>query len=95
MLARTLKGKADKKLYLFDSFRGLPKVDEHRDQWFSEHDFSIESVQGIRNMLAEFYSIIDIRQRSCPCWCLNCTRSILMTGIRMRASLEAENSVTL
>ena len=66
MLARTLKGKADKKLYLFDSFRGLPKVDEHRDQWFSERDFSVESVQGIRNVLAEFDSIVDIRQGWIP-----------------------------
>jgi hypothetical protein len=36
LLARILKTSANKRLYLFDSFQGLPKIDQEKDQWFSE-----------------------------------------------------------
>ena len=37
LLARALSDDANnRRLYLFDSFKGLPKVNENIDPWFSE-----------------------------------------------------------
>ena len=59
LLARVLESTADKRLYLFDSFRGLPSID--KDPWFSDGQYSAESVEAIRELLKNFQSMIDIR----------------------------------
>jgi O-methyltransferase len=61
LLARVLRNDAYKKLYLFDSFRGLPKVDRERDPWFSEGQYSAESVEAVEEVLRDFRSRIDVR----------------------------------
>ena len=61
LLARILKETADKTLYLFDSFQGLPKLNEEKDQWFVEGQYSAESIESVKSLLNDFRSIIDIR----------------------------------
>jgi O-methyltransferase len=61
LLARILKNENHKKLYLFDSFQGLPKINGVKDQWFSEGDYAAKSVEGVEELLGDFRNIIDIR----------------------------------
>lgn len=61
MLARVLHSAKQKKLYLFDSFQGLPKVDPEEDPWFHEGQYSAESVEIVRQVLRDFSDILDIR----------------------------------
>jgi O-methyltransferase len=61
MLARIIKNSGNKKLYLFDSFQGLPKVDREKDQWFCEGEFRVESVAAVEELLSDFLTQIDIR----------------------------------
>jgi hypothetical protein len=61
LLARTLKNTANKKLYLFDSFRGLPRLDREKDPWFCEGQYRAESVEEVKALLSDFQSIVDIR----------------------------------
>jgi O-methyltransferase len=61
LLARVLKNTDNKRLYLFDSFQGLPKPDEEKDRWFSEGEFSVGSVEAVEHLLSDFRSMIDIR----------------------------------
>ena len=61
LLARVLGNEANKRLYLFDSFRGLPKVDREKDPWFSEGQYCAESVEAVEELLRDFLSKIDIR----------------------------------
>ena len=60
MLARILSGAYEKKLYLFDSFKGLPNVDQERDPWFHQGQYSAESVEAVENVLREFGDRIEI-----------------------------------
>jgi O-methyltransferase len=60
MLARVLRN-CKKKLYLFDSFQGMPKIDQEKDPWFSEGEFRVESVDMVRDLLSDFLPLIDIR----------------------------------
>jgi O-methyltransferase len=64
LLARILDGNK-RKLYLFDSFKGLPKVNQEKDQWFDEGEFSA-SVESVRQLLNPFTSFIDIREGWIP-----------------------------
>ena len=66
LLARVLKSKADKKLYLFDSFQGLPKSSEQKDQWFHEGQFSDVSVEAVEQLLSDFRSMVEIRRGWIP-----------------------------
>jgi O-methyltransferase len=59
--ARILKNGDDKKLYLFDSFQGLPKINEAKDRWFSEGDYATRSLEAVEELLGEFRDAIDIR----------------------------------
>jgi O-methyltransferase len=62
LLARVLRRKEDqKKLYLFDSFQGLPKVNEEKDQWFTAGQYSADSVEAVEKLLRDFRRMIDIR----------------------------------
>jgi O-methyltransferase len=65
LLSRILK-KQKTKLYLFDSFEGLPKVDQEKDKWFNEGEFSAGSVECVRELLSPFLNFIDIRQGWIP-----------------------------
>jgi O-methyltransferase len=60
MLARILKNITGKKLYLFDSFQGLPKVDQEKDRWFFEGEYR-ECVEAVEGLLSDFRTQIDIR----------------------------------
>ena len=61
LLARILGNEVNKRLYLFDSFQGLPKMDQEKDPWFSEGQYCAESVEAVEELLSDFRSIIDIR----------------------------------
>jgi O-methyltransferase len=61
LLARVLKNADGKRLYLFDSFEGLPKPSLERDPWFREGQYRAESVEAVRDLLSDFRSMIDIR----------------------------------
>lgn len=61
MLARVLKSQNSKILHLFDSFQGLPKIDQKKDPWFHEGQYSAKSVEGVKDVLRDFCSVIDIR----------------------------------
>lgn len=64
LLCRVLKNagiRASKKLYLFDSFKGLPKINTEKDQWFSQGQFDGVSVETVEKLLSDFQDIIDIR----------------------------------
>lgn len=61
LLARILGNDVNKKLYLFDSFKGLPKVDQEKDPWFSEGQYCAESVEAVEELLSDFRRMIDIR----------------------------------
>jgi O-methyltransferase len=65
LLARILRNK-NKDLYLFDSFKGLPKEDETKDKWYHEGDFAIDSLEDVKLLLQEFSSFIYIRQGWIP-----------------------------
>jgi hypothetical protein len=61
LLARTLGTSASKKLYLFDSFEGLPKVNGEKDSWFSEGQYRANSIGAVKAVLSDFRNMIDIR----------------------------------
>lgn len=61
LLARVLQNRANKRLYLFDSFKGLPKMDQERDPWFSEGQYCAESIEAVEDLLRDFQRMIDIR----------------------------------
>ena len=61
LLARLLGDDANRRLYLFDSFKGLPKVNEKIDPWFSEGQYAAESVEAVEQLLTDFRSRVDIR----------------------------------
>lgn len=66
LLARVLKHVTDKRLYLFDSFEGLPQIDPNRDPWFCAGEFAPESVEAVEKVLSDFRSIVDIRRGWIP-----------------------------
>ena len=61
LLARVLQNMPDKRLYLFDSFQGLPKVTEGKDQWFHEGQFSGTGVEAVKQLLSDFRGTTEIR----------------------------------
>jgi O-methyltransferase len=61
LLARVLQNRPDKRLYLFDSFQGLPKITEGKDQWFREGQFSGARVDAVEELLTDFRSTTEIR----------------------------------
>ena len=61
LLARILGNRTQKKLYLFDSFQGLPKLSGEKDQWFFEGQYAAESLEKVEGLLSEFRKIIDVR----------------------------------
>jgi O-methyltransferase len=60
LLCRVTAGRR-KRLYLFDSFEGLPALDPHKDEWFEEGQFTIETVDSVRHLLRDFGDVTDIR----------------------------------
>jgi O-methyltransferase len=61
LLGRVLGANGGKRLYLFDSFQGLPKMDQEKDPWFTEGQYSAESVEAVEELLRDFRSKIDVR----------------------------------
>jgi O-methyltransferase len=60
LLSRVLKD-TNKMLYLFDSFKGLPKVNPEEKQWFSEGQYASTSTEAVEELLSDYRSMIDIR----------------------------------
>jgi O-methyltransferase len=60
MLARVLRPVNEKKLRLFDSFQGLPKVDQETDPWFHQGQYSAKSVQVVEKVLGDFADRVEI-----------------------------------
>jgi O-methyltransferase len=61
LLSRVLKG-TGKRLYLFDSFKGLPAVEpQHDNPFWQEGQFAIDSAEPVRSLLREFGDHVDIR----------------------------------
>lgn len=65
MLCRTLAN-AGKRLYLFDSFTGLPKGHPEVDRWFREGQFAVDSVESVKGLLTDYQSIVEIRKGWIP-----------------------------
>jgi O-methyltransferase len=65
LLARALGGRAGR-LYLFDSFEGLPPVDPVRDAAFHEGQFAVESVDSVERLLEDHAELVDIRKGWMP-----------------------------
>jgi O-methyltransferase len=65
LLSRVLAAPG-RRLYLFDSFEGLPEVDPDKDAWFSTGQFAIDSVESVRGLLAEHEDLVEIRQGWIP-----------------------------
>jgi len=61
LLARILENTEQKRLYLFDSFKGLPKTHKEKDPWFSEGQYCAGSIEAIAELLSDFQRAIDIR----------------------------------
>jgi O-methyltransferase len=60
LLALILK-ESGKSLYLFDSFKGLPKIHGEKDAWFSEGEFGEVRVEDVEELLSDFGKMIVIR----------------------------------
>lgn len=65
LLTRILAG-SGKGLYLFDSFKGLPKIDPTRDVGFKEGLFAADSVESVKNLLKDYGDKLYIRQGWIP-----------------------------
>lgn len=55
-----------KRLFLFDSFQGLPRGDQEKDKWFYEGQYAVDSVESVRELLIDFRHMIDIREGWIP-----------------------------
>jgi O-methyltransferase len=60
LLCRILRD-SGKVLRLFDSFKGLPKGDPEKDKWFSEGEYSSDSLDAVQHLLIDFRGFVDIR----------------------------------
>jgi len=67
MLLSRVLSETDKTLYLFDSFKGLPKGNTEKDNnYWHEGKFAIESAESVKNLLSDFSDIIEIREGWIP-----------------------------
>jgi O-methyltransferase len=64
MLCRIMK-KHGKRIYLFDSFEGLPEPDEKKDVYFQKGEYAA-SAEAVKQLLTEFDDLVDIRQGWIP-----------------------------
>ena len=55
-----------KRVYLFDSFEGLPAGDPQKDEWLHEGQFAIDSVESVERLLSDFDDVTEIRQGWIP-----------------------------
>jgi O-methyltransferase len=60
LLANILK-RAERTLYLFDSFKGLPKIHQEKDRWFSEGEFAEVRVEEVEELLSDCQKVTAIR----------------------------------
>lgn len=65
LLARVLKGSA-KRLYLFDSFKGLPLPNTAHDNFYGDGFFTDASAGAVRELLTDYRGSIDIREGWMP-----------------------------
>jgi O-methyltransferase len=67
LLSRVLKRvDSEKTLHLFDSFEGLPKGTDEKDEWFRKGQFAVESVESVERLLKDVGVVIDIRKGWIP-----------------------------
>jgi len=55
-----------KRIYLFDSFEGLPSIDPDKDVSFEKGQFANDDVASIERLLSEFNDVTDIRKGWIP-----------------------------
>jgi len=60
LIARSMAG-TDRKLFLFDSFEGLPEPDRAKDPGFEAGDFKSASEKAVGKLLSEHQEAVDIR----------------------------------
>jgi O-methyltransferase len=65
LLCRVTAGR-QKRLYLFDSFEGLPAGHPDKDKWFEEGQFTIGSVDSVKHLLSDFDDVTNIRKGWIP-----------------------------
>ena len=65
LLCRVIAGR-QKRLYLFDSFEGLPVGDPDKDRWFEEGQFAVDGVDSVKRLLDEFDDVTDFREGWIP-----------------------------
>jgi O-methyltransferase len=65
LLSRLLR-ETTKTLYLFDSFKGLPRADKTHDNQYDVGRFAIDSVESVRQLLKPFEDMIEIREGWIP-----------------------------
>ncbi len=55
-----------KRLYLFDSFEGLPEVDPQKDVGFEKGQFAVDDVASVERLLSDFDDVTEIRKGWIP-----------------------------
>ena len=65
LICRVIVGRG-KRLYLFDSFEGLPAGRPDEQQWFEEGLFAIDTVDSVKQLLRDFDEFTEIRQGWIP-----------------------------
>lgn len=55
-----------KRIYLFDSFEGLPANDPNEDVYFEDGQFAIDDVDSVRRLLKDFEDVAEIRKGWIP-----------------------------
>lgn len=65
LVARALGGRV-RRLYLFDSFEGLPPVDSDRDGDFRQGQFAVDSVESVERLLEDHADLVELRKGWMP-----------------------------
>jgi O-methyltransferase len=60
LICRVIAGRG-RRLYLFDSFEGLPPGRPDEQQWFQEGSFAIKTVESVKHLLRDFADFTEIR----------------------------------
>jgi O-methyltransferase len=66
LLFSRLLSEANKKLFLFDSFEGLPEANKAYDKHYGKGDFADTSLESVRQVLKDFHHFIEFRQGWIP-----------------------------
>jgi O-methyltransferase len=65
LLCRVIAGRGCR-LYLFDSFEGLPEVHPEKDPWFHAGQYAADAVESVERLLAGFDDMTKLRKGWIP-----------------------------